>query len=147
MMHHHDSAAELFRELFCEVFCRCHRPKTRAVVRLTLGSNAITFTGDFTMDVPDSGGPFTADIVNFVDSKGNPTTDADVPVWATDHTDIVTVAVSPTNPQEATLTLTGSLGQAQVTATFGDPTAGGFVVTGSLNVLPGAAVSATMTIT
>lgn len=100
------------------------------------------------MQVPDSGGPFTADIVNFVDAKNNPVTDADTPVWAVDNAAVATVAVGdPSKPQEATVTLTGALGQAQVTATFGDPAAGGFVVTGSLEVIAGPAVSATMTIT
>jgi hypothetical protein len=99
------------------------------------------------MQVPDSGGPFTADIVNFVDSKGNPVTDTDVPVWASSDETVATVAVGdPANPQEATITLTGALGQAQVTATFGDPANGGFVVTGSLEVVAGPAVSATMNI-
>lgn len=97
------------------------------------------------MQVPDSGGPFVADIVNFVDAKGNPVTDTDTPVWASSDTTIATVAVSATNPQEATVTLVGPLGQAQITATFGDPAAGGFVVTGVLDVIAGAAVSATMT--
>lgn len=97
------------------------------------------------MQVPDTGGPFTADVVNFVDAKGNPTTDLDAPVWASSDPSVATVEVGDaTKPQEATVTLTGALGQTQVTATFGDPANGGFVVTGSLEVVAGAAVSASM---
>jgi len=96
--------------------------------------------------VQDSGGPFVADISAFVDSKSNPVTDSDVPVWAVADSSLATVSVDdPTKPQEATVTLTGALGNTDVTATFGDPAAGGFVVTGNLNVIAGAAAGATMT--
>lgn len=142
---HEDRLAEIIRKAFCAVFCPCnHRPKPRARITLGFGSTKLTFEGDFTMQVPDSGGPFTADITGFVDSKGNPTTDSDVPVWASSDESIAGVAVSDTNPQEAVVTLKGPLGQVQITATFGDPANGGFVVTGTLEVQPGAAVSATM---
>lgn len=98
--------------------------------------------------IADSGGPLVADISNFVDAANNPVTDTDVPVWAVADTTIATVAVAdPTKPQEATVTLTKALGNTNVTATFGDPTAGGFVVTGNINVIAGAAVGATMTFT
>lgn len=97
------------------------------------------------MKVPTSGGPFKADITGFVDDAGNPTTDADVPVWASSDDTVATVSVDdPGNPQEATVTLTKKQGQAQITATFGDLASGGFVVTGSLEVAAGAAVAATM---
>jgi len=96
--------------------------------------------------VTDSGGPFTADISAFVDAKNNPVTDTDVPVWAVADASVASVAVSdPSKPQEAMVTLTGALGNTDITATFGDPAAGGFVVTGNLNVIAGAAVGATMT--
>ena len=97
------------------------------------------------MDVKDTAGPFTLSVQNFVDSKGNPTTDADIPVYTSDDGgNVLTLAANPSDSQGQIATLTGKLGQANISATFGDPTAGGFVVTGSLNVLPGAAVSATM---
>lgn len=132
----------------CALFaclCRCLKPKPIPVVKVSLGDLSITFHGDFSMQVPDTGGPFTADITGFVDAKGNPVVDTDVPVWASSDALIATVVVSDSNPDEATVTLTGALGQAQITATFGDTSAGGFVVTGSLEVQPTAAVSATMT--
>ena len=117
----------------------------RPAARLRFFVGAFVMIGDFQMQVPDSGGPFTADVQNFVDSKGNPVTDTDAPVWASSDPTVATVVVGdPTKPQEATVTLTGKLGQAQVTATFGDPAAGGFVVTGTLDVVAGAAVSASM---
>lgn len=95
--------------------------------------------------VKDSGGPFTADISGFVDAANNPVTDTDVPAWAVADTTIATVAVAdPTKPQEATVTLTKKLGNTDVTATFGDPAAGGFVVTGNINVIADAAVGATI---
>lgn len=102
------------------------------------------------MIVPDDGGPFTATISQFVDSKGNPTTEEDIPVWATSDSTIATVSVDdPTTPQTATVTLTGTLGQAQITASFPGVDTGGhgpaYVVTGDLTVQAGAAVSATMT--
>ena len=118
----------------------------RPYIRLSFGGTTLEFIGDFKMDVKDTAGPFDCDIVNFVDSKGNPTTEHDVPVWNVEDPAIATLVVTPDNAQEATVTLTGTLGQTQVTATFGDPLAGGFVVTGVLNVLPSAAVSASMTI-
>lgn len=96
--------------------------------------------------VADSGGPFVADISAFVDSAGNPVTDVDVPVWASSDESVATVAVAdPAKPQEGTVTLTKALGNVNITATFGDPAAGGFVCTGNLNVIAGAAVGATMT--
>ncbi len=99
--------------------------------------------------VADSGGPFVADISNFVDAASNPVKDTDVPVWAVADATIATVTPStdPADPQGATVTLTKALGNTDVTATFGDPAAGGFVVTGNLNVIAGAAVGATMTFT
>ena len=147
---HRHLDVHILRDLFCAIFCDCAdymRPSAR--IRIRFGAYSIGFLGEeFDMQVPDSGGPFTADITDFVDAKGNPVTDADTPVWASSDETIATVAVGdPTKPQEATVTLTGTLGQAQVTATFGDPAAGGFVVTGALEVIAGPAVSASMTFT
>jgi ABC-type sulfate transport system substrate-binding protein len=124
----------------------CRKPVPVPHVRIGFpdGSNISFFSKEWNMQVPDSGGPFTASITGFVDSKGNPVTDVDVPVWAVDNADVATVVVDPSNAQAATVTLTGALGQAQVTATFGDTSAGGFVVTGALEVIAGPAVSATM---
>lgn len=118
-------------------------------VRVRIGHSTITFHGDFKMQVPDSGGPFLADITGFVDAAGNPTTDTDVPVWKSSDETVATVAVAdPSKPQEATVTLTKKLGQAQITADFNGGAAnaagGGFTVTGDLTVVAGAAVSATM---
>lgn len=99
--------------------------------------------------VPASGGPFRADITGFVDDKGNPTTENDVPVWASSDESIATVAADASNPQAADVTLTGKTGQAQITASFPDASGGGsgpaYVVTGMLDVQPGDAVSASMT--
>lgn len=147
-MAHEHGLAEMFRKLFCTVFCPCkHHPKPKARITLRFGRTSLTFQGvSFMATVADSGGPFTADISTFVDSAGNPVTDADVPVWAVADPSIATVAVGdPTKPQEATVTLTKALGNTDVTATFGDPANGGFVVTGNLNVIAGAAVGAVMT--
>jgi len=131
--------------------CLCGRKrKIRAVV--TLGfpdGTAITFTGDWKMQVPDTGGPFTADISAFVDAKNNPVTDTDIPVWASSDTNLATVVPNDpagTDPQGSVVTLGTGTGQAQITASFpaqkgGQP----FVVTGSLEIVGGAAVSATMT--
>lgn len=98
--------------------------------------------------VPASGGPFVADIVGFVDDHGNPTTETDVPVFASSDETVATVAVDPATPQKATVTLTGKTGQAQITASFPDASGGGsgpaYVVTGLLDVQPGEAVSASM---
>jgi hypothetical protein len=125
-------------------------PKPLAEVSVAAGSTRFTFQGDFTMRVPDTGGPFTVDITAFLDAKGNPATDTDAPVFNTSDASIATVSVGdPNKPQEATVTLTGKTGQAQITADFAGGAAaaasGGFTVTGLLEVQPGAAVSATMT--
>ncbi len=97
------------------------------------------------MQVPDSGGPFVASIGGFLDAKGNAAADPGDFVWATSDPAIATVDPATDGSDSATVTLTGALGQVQVTATVGDPAAGGFVVTGTLDVIAGAAVSATMT--
>jgi hypothetical protein len=148
IQHHRDtSLADAVRTLLCAVLdCPCkRRPKERAVITLRFGNSFITFEGDFMATVKDSGGPFTADISGFVDAANNPVTDTDVPAWAVADTTIATVAVAdPTKPQEATVTLTKKLGNTDVTATFGDPAAGGFVVTGNINVIADAAVGATI---
>lgn len=98
--------------------------------------------------VPASGGPFEATIADFVDDKGNLTTENDVPVWASSDDTIATVAAMPANPQAATVTLTGKTGQVQITSTFPSAAEGGtgpgYVVTGMLDVMPGDAVSASM---
>lgn len=121
------------------------------MIRLSCGLHSITFTlkGKRIMaTVPASGGPFVATIEQFVDDKGNPTTESDVPTWASSDDTIATVAPDAANPQSATVTLTGKTGQVQITASFPDDTAGGsgpaYVVTGMLDVMPGAAVSASM---
>jgi hypothetical protein len=126
--------------------CPHEQPSRRtAKLRISCGLFAVTFAGDFDMKVPTSGGPFKADITGFVDNAGNPTTDTDVPVWASSDPTVAAVSVDdPNNPQEATIALTKKPGQAQITATFGDPASGGFVVTGSLEAVAGSAVSATM---
>lgn len=146
-MDFHDGTAALIRRAFCAIFCPHHTHRKRALIKLAFHGASITFTGDkFMATVADSGGPFTADISAFVDAAGNPVTDTDVPVWAVADASIATVAVpDPTKPQEAVVTLTKKAGNTDVTATFGDPAAGGFVCTGNLNVIPGAAVGATMT--
>src|ERR1700735_705868 len=70
---HHD-VADLFRKLFCAVFCACDEKRARVTLRS--GKTSITFlvtNGDtFMSTVLDDGGPFTADISGFIDSKGNP---------------------------------------------------------------------------
>jgi len=144
-MPHDRDFAESLRDAFCAVFCPCrHKPKRRAKVTLTFGSQQLTFIGDFMATVADSGGPFTADISAFVDAASNPVTDTDVPVWAVADPTVATVAANDpagADPQGAVVTLTKKLGNTDVTATF----PGGFVVTGNLNVIAGAAVGATMT--
>lgn len=102
------------------------------------------------MQVGDNGGPFVASISGFLDAKGNAAADPGEAVWASSDDTIATVVARPDpgdGSDAADVTLTGALGQAQITATFGDPAAGGFVVTGSLEVIAGPAVSATMTFT
>ena len=134
-----------FQELLA---CLCQRKKPHgAIVKLTSRGTSLTFLvterNHFMATVADSGGPFTADISAFVDAAGNPVTDTDVPVWAVADPTIATIVVSPTNAQEATVTLTKTLGNSDVTATF----PGGFVCTGNINVIAGAAVGATMVFT
>lgn len=143
------------RWVWIELECNARkRKKRKRRARWTVRFDGITLClkGNFAMDVKDTAGPFALDVSLFVDAKDNPTTDADIPVYSVDNADVATVVANDpagTDPQGAVLTLTGKLGQVNVSATFGDPTSGGFVVTsnGAINVLPGAAVSATMTIT
>lgn len=141
----------VLRELFCLLCCDDDdRRAVAARIRISAGLYSITFTGDFDMQVPDSGGPFTAAISGFLDAKGNPAVDPGVAVWASSDDTIATVEQLPDpgdGTDSATVTLTGALGQAQISATYGDPAAGGFVVTGSLEVIAGPAISASMTFT
>lgn len=132
-------------QLFCELWCSCKPPLPK--VKISFGPYSFTLHGDIMSTVPDTGGPFAAEITAFVDAKSNPTTDTDVPVWGTSDATIATATPDAVNPQKAAVALTGKTGQVQITATFGDVAAGGFVVTGQLDVQPGAAVSATMSIT
>jgi hypothetical protein len=124
-------------------------PIKRATVTLRFGHQSISFnytSGDKIMaTVADSGGPFNADISAFVDAASNPVTDTDVPVWAAADSTVATVTASTdtADPQGGVVTLTKKLGNTDITATF----PGGFVVTGNLNVIAGAAVGATMTFT
>jgi hypothetical protein len=92
------------------------------------------------MDVPDNSPPIPVTIGNFIDAKGQATTDVDVPVWTSDAPTVATVAADPAAVDKAIVTILGPLGQAQIKAAF--PT---FSVLGSLNVVPGAAVAGTMT--
>lgn len=144
--------ADFVRKAFCAVFCPCkHRPEPRACVTLGFGSTKVTFNisgkEKFMATVIDSGGPFNADVSGFVDSASNPVTDADIPVYAVADPTIATVVANDpagSDPQGAVITLTKKLGNTDVTATFGDPANGGFVVTGNLNVIAGAAAGAVM---
>lgn len=98
--------------------------------------------------VPATGGPFTAEIQDFVDAKSNPTTESDVPAWSSTDDTVATVVADAANPQKAEVTLTGKIGQVQIVAAFPDASGGGsgpaYSVTGMLDVLPGDAVSASM---
>lgn len=141
------------RYVFCHLFCPCKPESQRreAVVRLRCGLFSITICtvkGKIMATVPATGGPFQATITNFVDSAGNPTTESDVPVWASSDDTIASVLADVVNPQAAEVTLTGKTGQVQITASFPDASGGGtgaaYVVTGMLDVLPGEAVSASM---
>jgi hypothetical protein len=145
-MRDHDSAAERFRDLFCAVFCGCDKPRKRAKVTLSFGNSSITFKGDFMATFADSGGPINVDVSAFVDAASNPVNDSDIPVYAVANSSIATIVANDPagpDPQGAVITLTKALGNTDVTATF----PGGFVCTGNLNVIAGAAVGATMTMT
>jgi hypothetical protein len=138
----------LVMDLFCAVFCGCPAPRKIPVVKVSFGRSSFTCKGDFMAQVPDTGGPFTATIQSFVDAKDNPTTESDVPTWTSSDDTVATVAADPANPQSATVTLTGKTGQVQIAANFPDASGGGsgpaYAVTGTLDVMPGDAVSASM---
>lgn len=141
------SLKKMVLDLFCAVWCGCES-RIFPMWRISFDDFIFNITGDFMATVPATGGPFDLEITGFVDNKGNPTTEADVPTWASSDDTIATVAVDVANPQKAVATLTGKTGQVQLSASFADETGGGsgpaYVVTGMLDVLPGAAVSATM---
>lgn len=142
--------ADLCKLLHC-LCSRCCCEVAAAVIRLDIAGASIMFKGkEFSMQVGDNGGPFVATVVGFLDAKGNPAVDPGDAVWASSDESIATVAQNPDpgdGTDSATVTLSGTLGQAQITATYGDPAAGGFVVTGSLEVIAGPAVSASMQFT
>jgi hypothetical protein len=146
-----DAAGDLFRALFCRVFCSCEDlPKPR--VTLKFAGFSITFVGAFAMNTTVDGGPFNLSVDKFVDDKGNTTTDTDIPVWAVDDATVGTLtAPDPANPQGAILTLTGKVGALNITAAFGDQTKlntpGNYLLQGSLGVAPGAAVAGSIEIT
>lgn len=133
----------------CEVVSNlCPRRKRRSwLIKLSFGNQSISFVTErnyFMATVADTGGPFNADVSAFVDPKNNPVADTDIPVYASSDTTVATVAPStdPADPQGGVVTLTGKLGNVDITATFPNfPQP----VTGNLNVIASAAVGATMT--
>jgi hypothetical protein len=157
---HHDSIAEALRDVFCAVFCPCrHHRKRRATVTLDFGNGRVlsfNYTeGDtFMAVVIKTGGPLKFDISNFVDDKGNPVTDKDIPTLSSSDEAIATVAADPDDPdgQDALITLTGALtaeGETCVVKAsfpaqkYGQP----FEVVGNLIVVEPAAASAQAIIT
>jgi hypothetical protein len=125
----------------------------RQTVRFKDGTS-ITFNGAFIMRTTVDGGPFQFSVGEFVDDKGNTTTDSDIPVWTADGVDadgnpLATLEADPGNPQGVIMTLSGKKGALQLSAAFGDQdklgTPGNYLLTDSLNIAPGLAVSGRIT--
>ena len=89
--------------LFCRLFCgHCHKPPKREVrFDLRIGTFAVSFTGDFTMLLPDDKSVFAS--VSFTDAKGKPARVDGIPVWASDNDDAATV-VAADDGMSATVT-------------------------------------------
>jgi len=99
--------------------------------------------------VVKSGGPLKFDISDFVDDKGNPVTDKDIPILTSSDETIATVAVDPDDPdgQDGLITLTGATtaegDTVVVKASFPAQKYGkAFEVVGNLIVIEPAAASA-----
>lgn len=104
--------------------------------------------------VLQNGGPLKFDISDFVNDKGNPVTDKDIPVLSSSDESIATIAPDPDDPdgQDGVITLVGPTSdegtEVVVKADFPAQKYGqAFTVTGHLTVVPRAAAGATATIT
>lgn len=133
----------MIRYLFCRVFCPCthQHPHTRARLTVHVGAVAFTFTGDFTMQLPDDQ-TVSAD-VSYVDAKGNAATVEGAPVWASDNEAVATVTASA-DGFSATVTPVGPLGTAQISVTADADLGAGVVevvALGTVEVVAGQAVA------
>lgn len=120
---------------------RHHEPKRRKVTTtIVIGNAVLTFEGDYMATLkPDDSPPFRLKI-NFTDARGQQTSDSDPVVWASDHPEILSVAQLASDQDQADVTVTGTSGTAQISATVGDLNAGGFVILGSYTIVAGKAV-------
>lgn len=127
----------VLRDILHGILCCGEAPKAR--VRLVLNGFTLTFTGDFTMQLPDD--KSVSATASFVDARGNAAQVQGAPVWGTDRPDLL--AVTDNGDGSASVAAVGPLGSGQVTCT-GDADMGEGVVPvvllGSIEVIAGTAV-------
>lgn len=137
----------LVRHVFCRIFCPCKHglppQPPRIAVAIKVGPIAISFFGDFQMQLPDD--KTATGTAKFVDAKGNAAPVQGAPVWATDRTDLLTV--TDNGDGSAKIEPVGPLGTAQVTCTADADLGSGVtevVLLGDIEVIGGQAVGGTI---
>lgn len=107
------------------------------------------------MKVADTVAQLRGTVGNFVDAKGNPTDDTDgvegsnaAPVFTSSDESVATVEADPADANSCIVTFSGALGTTQISADFNggasNADAGGFSAVGDLEVVPGQAISASL---
>jgi hypothetical protein len=125
--------------------CCCRKPRrVWPVFRLALGPFVVNFRGNFTMLLPDD--KIVSASVTYTDAKGHPAKVDGVPVWASDNTDVATVAASE-DGMSATISPGSSLGTAQISVTADADLGEGtreVIGIGTVEVVAGEAVAAVL---
>lgn len=116
------------------------RRATKMAITLTANGLAVTFFGDYIMDITTAQKVLAA--VSFADAAGLPAVAPGPVVWATDNTD---VSLTPSADGLSCEVSGDAVGTATITATSGTLSATGVVNVGAVAVVPGPATSMTMT--
>lgn len=147
-----DHAAESFRDLFCWVFCGCHRTRPKPSVRRSFAINAYTFTceGESAMlTVKDTEVPGTCTVsISFVDAKGKPAKVDGVPTWSVDDATIVDSVTPAADGLSAVLHITDTTGATNLTVDADADLGSGVtdvIVVDTISVIPGDAVAGNLT--
>lgn len=141
--HCHDSSYYCaLRDILKGILCECVKPfLPLATVRLLFGSFAVSFTGDFSMQLPDD--KSVTALLSYTDAKGNPALVDGAPVWTTDRSDIISITPAA-DGMLAVIAPVGPLGSAQVSVDADADLGAGvtsLVTLGTVEVIAGTAVA------
>jgi hypothetical protein len=111
-MHRNAAYNRALRAILQAILCCGREPEVRFTVRL--GTFSLTFTGDFTMQLPDN--KSVTATVSYTDVRGNPAVVQGAPVWASDNAAVATVTAAA-DGMSAVIAAVGPLGSAQISVT------------------------------